>query len=67
MRPATSAFIWPPRDGNAPEIGADAIGGAIAIVAGGLAVLRDRIPPRPFLTQCVGARSPCVTHPPRAG
>ncbi len=26
-----------------PEIGADAIGGAIAMVAGGLAVLRDRM------------------------
>ena len=26
-----------------PEIGADAIGGALALVAGGLAVLRDRL------------------------
>jgi hypothetical protein len=37
------AFNWPFRPNDAPEIGADAIGGAIAIVAGGLAMLRDRI------------------------
>ena len=32
-----------PTTNGVPEIGADAIGGAIAMVAGGLAVLRDRM------------------------
>jgi hypothetical protein len=41
LHPTFAAASFTP--GDAPEIGADAIGGMIAIVAGGLALLRDRI------------------------
>jgi hypothetical protein len=38
---ADAHFRWPPQ-GSAPEIGADAIGGAIALVTGALALLGRR-------------------------
>jgi hypothetical protein len=42
---AAAWWWWPSHHngGGAPEIGAEAISGALAIVGGGLALLRDRM------------------------